>query len=731
MSKQKSHKLNNRGTTLVLVVICGAYLTLLCSVLLTVTLSNREMKMVEQKSNESFYTAETALEEIKTGLGNLTAAALENAYLEVMEEYVGRTDTEKRKLFATTFINELEASLCTSPGSGRYRSELLESMISEPSVVLLTLPGENLLEKDLADPEEPKHLLLKNVKISFTDPEQYRTVITTDIEINTPRSVISSSSGDSNSFSDYCLIADHGISLQTAVGVEAEGGIYSGEGGISLDNSSTLHIGNAENVVTRGDIGVRERSALRIDGNPMVWARNILTRKGSDTTEETSILINGRCYVADDLTLNAGSSRVTLTGEYYGYSYGAYCTPAPENPLSAGNSSAVLVNGRNSVLDLSALTTLMVAGRAYIDPTLDSSTTADVYTGEAVSVRENEYAYLVPAEFLWCGVNPVPYEVYQAYHAVPQTEPEVNYDKVLSTPYPIRITDYADGFLNLFYEFTGGQKYVYYYIKFQSEALANDYMQKYYEVYQNGGGSGIIDFNSQMERSVGGILTNGAPGSIISAGNLFTYNGTDLSNLLPNTIEMAPDAEGNLSGSLLALEQVAKQLVSRYTSLQTSLEPVPGRVVYDTSSLFRSIINTENLLADISGVTTVTIGENVVYLVNNEVGTPSEFEFILPTEGSLPHNGRQGIIIATGNVRVSGEYTGLILAGKDILLNGGASVKASEVVVRSILNAADPGVNRYFRAYETGAPAGGTGNSLENMKISELICFNNWTKNEE
>jgi hypothetical protein len=194
---------------------------------------------------------------------------------------------------------------------------------------------------------------------------------------------------------------------------------------------------------------------------------------------------------------------------------------------------------------------------------------------------------------------------------------------------------------------------------------------------------------------------------------------------------MTVDAEGNRSGSLLALEQVSKHLISRYTSLQTSLEQVPGRAVYDTASLFRSIINTENLLSEISGVTTVTVGENVVYLVNNEVGTPSEFEFVLSSDGSLPHNGRQGIIIATGSVRVSGEYTGLILSGKDILLNGGASVKASEAVVNSVLTAANPTINRYFRAYETGSPAGGTGNAIESMKISELIGFSNWKKNEE
>ena len=736
MKKLISLKMNNRGSTMVLVVLCAAFITLLCSALLTVSLSNREMKKIDRKAKESFYSAETALEEMKTGLGGLVADALEEAYLKGMEEYVGRTDLEQRKLFASTFISSLEDSLSTSPGSNRYRLDLLGGMISEPAAVFLTLPGENVLTGDSINPEEPDYLTLENIKVCYTDSEQYRTVITTDIVIHTPDSAIATASDRSSAFTGYSLIADRGISLQTAVGVETEGSIYSGEGGISLDNSSDLHIGNAGNVVTRGDISVRERSSLRIDGNPMIWARNILTGKGSETAEETSIDIEGRCYIADDLTLNAISSKVTLTGEYYGYSYGSYHIPAPGQQLTAGNSSAVLVNGRNSVLNLSALTTLLIAGRAYIDPSLDSSRAADIYTGESIALKANEAAYLVPAEFLWCGVNPVPYEVYRAFHSAEQTEPEVDYNKELDTFFPFKITDYADGFLNLFQEFTGGQKYVYYYIKFKSEALADKYMQKYYEAYQNGEARGIIDFDSQIDRNAGSIYINDTPGSIISTGNLFTYNAINLSTLLPNTVE--PTAEEDSSGSLLALEQIAKQLVSRYDSMKSSLEPVSGRAVYDTASLFRSIIHTEKLQDEISGVSTVIVGENVVYIVNNEVGTPSEFEFTIPADGSLPqdgsslpHSGRQGIIIATGTVRVSGAYKGLILSGKDILLDGGASVKSSESIVRSILGAGNSEVNRYFRAYEAGSSIADTGNTMENINVSDLIGFSKWRKNEE
>ncbi len=723
MEYSRSIRSNNTGSTLLLVVICTAYIAILCSALLSMTLSNNEMKLVVRKAKSNFYTAETALSEIRAGLENLAAEALEAAYTDVMEQYIGKSEEYRKKLLARTYIQELEADLCAAPDNTLYRRELLMAMVTNSSAVLVTKEGENLLERDMSDPTEPGYLTLKNIKVSYLDTEQYRTTITADLVISTPDAGVVSHGDTSSTFYLYGLIADQGISLQTAVGVEVSGNVYAGEGGISLDNLSDLHIGNGNQVVTRGDISVKERSTLRIDGNPSVWARNILTRKGSDTEEETKVLIKGRCLVADDLTLDAGASSVTLEGEYYGFSYGAHQSLGEDASLFAGNSSAILVNGRGSYLDLSGLKTLLIAGRAYVEPALDGNAAADIYTGEAITVKENQAAYLIPGEFLWCGVNPVPEDIYQAYHRAPTGIPEVDYDKVFSTPFPVRISDYADGFLNLFYEAPGGQRYVYYYLKFISEAHGNAYMQEYYRCFREGNDSGILDFDRSMDRNTDCILVNGSPGSIISSGNIFTYNSTEQSALLKNTIE--PEDGGEAGGSSYhAMEQVAGQLVGQYDSICRSLEPVASKAPYDESSLFNSIVKTESLV-EVSGVMTIPVGEYVVYMVNNAVGTPYEFDFILPTDAALPNQGRQGIVIATGNVIVSGEYHGLILSGRNIRLSSGARVIASDHIVEAVIRAGNPEVNKIFRS---GTPSG-AGAAVDSIHIPELVTFRNWSRN--
>lgn len=744
MRMRKKLYRDNRGSSLVLVVACSAFLMMLCFVLLHLAAVNNGMKAAESKHRNNFYSAEAAMEEIRTGIEVYASEALSKAYVDVMENYINSSDEDKQELIAQRFIEELENSLTAFPGSGLYSPELIGSFLTNTTAALITCPGENILDKDDINTEKPQYIILRNIRISYIDEEQLRTSLSTDIVISTPNYGAAQTVSLNLPFAGYPIIADNGLQLNTAVDVTVNGSIYSGEGGILLDNSSALYVTDAKNIITRGDIKVRERSLLKADGNLSVWTRNMMTLKGSDTTDSTAIDITGSCFVADDVTLNAGSSSVKLAGEYYGYSYGAYKDIIAERPsnatdsneagiseaeVNAAKSSAIIINGRDCTLDLSALDTLFIAGRAYLDPGPAGSVTKNIYTGESISVKDSQYTYLVPAEYLWCGVNPVPAEVYQDFHANTQPEPEIDFDKAVAQPFPIRIQDYAEGASKLFYQLSGGQSYVYYYLRFRSSEHANEYLRKYYEAYQSGAGIGIIDIDRHIAHNANSILLNDTLRSMMCAGNIYTFNTTDLSDLLPGNIDMAPDIHGNRSASLTALEQISGQLSLQYASLQHHLEPFSTKAAYDENSLFNSLIHTQNLMSDITGAVAKTVGDYVVYIVNNAVGTPYEYEFNIPYDASLPNNGRKGIVIATGTVRVSGSYEGMIIAGKDIRLESMTSVSASNDIVREIISANDPDINRYLRAYASADIEPENGEGHEFMNIASLITFRNWRRN--
>ena len=74
--------------------------------------------------------------------------------------------------------------------------------------------------------------------------------------------------------------------------------------------NSRFDINNARNVVTRGDISVEANSVITIRDDSTIWVKNI--NVNSDTTEEYEIDIKGKCYVADDLTINGNKSKVRV-----------------------------------------------------------------------------------------------------------------------------------------------------------------------------------------------------------------------------------------------------------------------------------------------------------------------------------------------------------------------------------------------------------------------------------
>lgn len=732
--KQLNLKKNNNGSTLILIVICIAFVSILGTLLLSLTVSNLQMKSIDHKAKSNFYNAETALDEIKTGLGEETAAALEAAYKSIMEqfittEFVGLSNDEKKAQFADKFIDTLYNSLIES--YNLYDMEHLRNYVTNDQVVLETALGNNLLLVDT----NKKLITLKNVKISYTDDEQYKTSIATDIVISTPSMSFQTGSDVLPSYSDYSLIADNSIKLDAATAVEARGNVYAGSNGISLDNASTLNISNTAKIVTRGDISVGERSLLNITGNSKLWAMNLATVKGADTGLTTEINIDSNCYIGDDLMLNAVNSIVKINGEYYGYSYAAGKTT--ETVTTNNNpafSSAIIINGKNAVMDMSASNAIFLSGRAYLNPNTGGNTWVDpavtggaepksqenIQTGESLAVKGNQLAYLVPKEYIWCGKNPVNASVYDSRPAE-----EVDFSKGSTSG--IRLSDYADGYTKVFYQATGSAKWVYYYIKFKSEEKANEYLQKYYELNNTASPAGIID--NRIGSYAKSIKLNNSLHSIISAGNIFTFDeNTKRSSLIANSVKT-----DSRNASYEAMLHRKDTLITQYDAIRTTLNEHSNMEAYDTSSVFNTLIKKELLQQDsiidgqIKNGKRILLNDYVVTIIDNESGTPYE----LKSTGDLPNGGLKGTVIATGSVNIKNNFEGLILSGGVITLGSGVNVTASSALIEEILSLNNDSVNKYFRNLPSPSNNEGAQANISQIKVSDLIYYDNWVKNEE
>lgn len=735
MGKKISIFGDNRGGSLILVILSIGFIGILCSLLLFFAVNNIQMKAVDRKSKANFYDAESAFDEIKTGLEEIVASELEEAYNLSMKQYIDKSEEEKKQIFATQYIKGLREKLGGTEHSTSYDLGLIKNLIKKEDVLLETSEGNNQLIIDTSNDENPQYITLKSIKVSYVDSNHYQTRITTDIIIEVPEvSFYYSAISLRPVFSEYSLIADRMISLDTAPMVQVRGNVYAGIDGIGITNGSSLSMNKASNIVTKGDISVMERSSLKINDNPKIWARNIGTLSGTTTESPTTIEINGRCYVADDLMLNASNSLVTINGEYYGYSYETYRNSAiEENNKSAENSSAIIINGAKSSLDLSGLNKLVVAGRAYLDPKSKSNESTSVQgrvqTGEALAVKGNQLAYLVPAEYIWCGQNPVSIE---AYNNRASEVLEVDFNKVVQNN-QINLKEYIDpneGYTRIFYQLGDNQNYVYYYLNFQSEEKANLYMKEYYQKNDTGSNLGIIDHN--IKGYATSIKINPLK-TILSLGNIFTYDSnTEKSKLYENTVD--PDAIGDVN--LNALIQLSSNLAGKYDALKERLVEISIGEPYDKESIFHTIIQYENIKKDdISskyrdGIKIVVVDSNyVVYIVDNE----GKGVFTIPEDDDLPNRGRKGIVISTGSILLQGEYKGLMIAKDKIILSAGSTVNAPDGILEEIFSYNSEDVNRYFRDYATDLDQSKKTkiNELGRIHVSDLINYDNWRKNEE
>ena len=197
-SKTKQKK--NQGFSLITVILAVSFIGILSMLMLYLAVSNFFMKTTDLKGKNSFYTAERALEEIKTGLQQDIGDAMSKAYIHVLETYDKNSaskdvvqDEERQKEFQNDFIEKLAESLQKSGGSGsEYSLEHLKSYLDltdsnkydpDKETLIVTTPAgsDPILKKSRKD-----GILLENLKVIYVDAKGLASVIETDIHLGIP-----------------------------------------------------------------------------------------------------------------------------------------------------------------------------------------------------------------------------------------------------------------------------------------------------------------------------------------------------------------------------------------------------------------------------------------------------------------------------------------------------------------------------------------------------------------
>ncbi len=97
MIRKEKMRLNNKGSALVSVLVVTIFISILATTMLYVSAQNYQMKYTDYQNKQSFYGAEHALDSLKAIMIADVQTAYEEAYHEVMRNYLLKGTVQGRK----------------------------------------------------------------------------------------------------------------------------------------------------------------------------------------------------------------------------------------------------------------------------------------------------------------------------------------------------------------------------------------------------------------------------------------------------------------------------------------------------------------------------------------------------------------------------------------------------------------------------------------------------------
>lgn len=790
---------------MITVILAVAFVGMLVFVILYLALVNFKMKQTDLNAKGSFYSAEKALDEIRAGLQEKEGDALSSSYTQVLESYASTTvqnSLELRKAkFNEVFVSTLQNSL-KDTNINTYNLSLLDSFIKREKLksgekLVLASVSKNVGaggtgQKQKMTGSQEKGILLEGLQVTYVDAKGRASVIETDIRMAVP-DVNFTQSSSMPDLMNMTLVANEGLLVNGESTVK--GSVYAGnkdtENGITIAQGGSLQLGG-ERVVTNGSVFADTNSKLNCPSGTALWARNVQVKSAD-------VQLLGKTYLADDLTIDTAlgnlqgtskegylnGSTVTLAGEYYGYGSEdsakkskASVKKMYDDYKDTGLESSIIVNGKDTSLDMSGLAKLMLGGNSYIGSkkvnAIPGSDGDDVLTGESVTVKGNQLAYLVPPECLFTGEeeysNPMTYESYIKGLERVNTEGISEY----TLDHPIQKLNHmtlrslgVTGVKKIFSQ-NGGT--VSYYMAFPNNESASKYFQDYL---------GIGDRKEALDSYLGFYVNENNGIQIrtpdrflryITKGNVFSYEkGAGILQ------ESQSEEGGTLS---LENEQVNyqdifytlnKKMINNYAALKDGTESTSRDETALNRFVFENMVDLDTMkqyIKDNDSTTGLLNGNNaaldgtyrfqtaatkqMAYLVDTKnvnfsaAAGDSTASFHITkemAEGSTPLR----FVICNGPVIVEQNvnFKGVILTNSTLTLEKGANIEAyPEDAARVFQCPYDNGVDYtpdkkrpmdFFwdstQYIINGAASGGdAGGSKDVLDLSDLVTYENWVK---
>lgn len=742
----KKVKKNNSGMALVSVIVVIGFIAALVSIVLTTTLVNFKMRSVNERSKDTFYSAEQALDEINIGLQRFMSDSMSEAYIEVLEsnsEY-SVTDTmsetqkeeikkKRNELLRVRFYEGMWTKLGYADHRDQYDVEILDAFLKDSTrwhgdeedgygaILLATDADDSTTESKVGKmiTYEEEGIVLKDLKVYYKDAAGFVSVIKTDIRMDYPGFSFERST-EVPDIVYYSFIAD--VQADLYGNIETQGNIYANQFTV---NGGTIKTSAGDDITIKYDLDLKSGSSFITNENTVLWAKNIVA-------DSAQVDLKGDINVANDVNLKGRDSSLVVTGTYTGFG---------NSTDNSYKSSSILLNGVNSSIDVSKTSSFVLGGHTFaatskskklVDATknndvrysensrvrLAATENADVFMAESIAPKYNQMLYLVPAYAI--GVNKETGE--SRYHKNPLTmkeytaiitgkdENQQDIGEHVEIATDVELDELAGSDLSSFVQTENGDDIrvnrvfvrtsdeastggglVYYYMDFgQDEAKARDYFSLYYSNKQESADKFMDFYINQI------LVPDPSVSNLNIAGTYFTgSNGDDgfkenFGNSLSSSVKMS-----NICDDEMAL-YLKKVKCSDSDVLDTfELDQADAVTHHQYFDKIIATSNFTNFTADCMSASAEPLNGcsfeksgNKIYVINGD----SERVAILCndndeiTDSDLA-GGKVCLIITKGNVTISNNYSGLIISDGIVKFNNGVSkVNADPSAVKEVLN---------------------------------------------
>lgn len=821
MKKERFMIKDNRGASLIAVLVALSVVSILGVIISQLTVTNIQMKEAERQAKTIFYNAEAVMDDLTAGLNNYASDAMQEAYSDMLSNFRDLTasGTKLKDAYAEIYLNKLIEKFDTTDDgegspvekrqntttvdgvttvtyvAGYYSVSSIRKALTAYADYKDTEPDEALRKKNIyegkeatfltdeyyfldktAHPDTAKYLFhadfekklftLEKVAITCTDEMNNTTTIQTDMVFHVP-DVNFNGSNVVKDFMRYSLIADKAIVVDSKA-LNVDGNVYAGSKGIRVESGfSGSFVGNK--IVTRGDIKATSSTTLNVgkEGKSQVWCENLITEKTSagstSTTNNAKLNVAGNIFVSDDLEINGAYDQVTLSGAYYGYNYqenyGNFQGNGMDPKTNDNYSSAIVINGKHSNLNIENVYRLMIAGRTFIDRETgkNSSNVRDIPLAEVLGVKPNQMAYYVPVSYVDTDTMMIKEgrkEAFNIYCGVTVFKNDGTSD-YLGNPNVLPFT--------YLYKTGGSDDHdTVYYMNFSNEKALNNFYAEYYKNHR-----AFVNLTASNYLEAGSVkLMNGVIMDL--RGNLLY---TDASGSFNELRTNYADADWQMGGRMFTF---ASNHAVQYNSLQMYLEdhhegidPANVRVAkgknrklgvdldseVTSTTLFHNLIDCtgdddnpgelekfftkigskkyERVFESTSETVPGSVAEKkILAIVDNDGTTDSAYQI-----DATVYSG--GLVIATGDVKIKATegsaFAGLVICGGEIRFTESgekAKIKADEVLISQMISQdimlRDPVFANIFKAYKNTK-----GSSVKSDRVNDYLTFENWTKTVE